>query len=230
VSPNNPTGAVYPETDLRALNRLCADRGVYHVHDEAYEYFTYGGARHVSPGAFPGAGAHTISLYSLSKACGMAGWRLGYLVAPAALAGAINKIQDTIAICPPIVSQHVALAALGVGATWARAHLDRLDALRRRALATLGDPAVPCDVPAAEGAFYYFLRVYTAMDAMRLAERLIREHRVAVMPGSAFGATTGCAVRLSYGALDDATAAEGIGRLAEGLTRLAGVERSGRAR
>ena len=63
VSPNNPTGAVYPEAALRAVNALCRDRGIFHIHDEAYEYFTYGDARHFSPGSIDGAAAHTISLY-----------------------------------------------------------------------------------------------------------------------------------------------------------------------
>src|SRR4051812_24292153 len=63
VSPNNPTGAVYPEHALRAVNRLCGEHGLYHVSDEVYEYFTYGGAVHVSPGAFEHAEAHTISLF-----------------------------------------------------------------------------------------------------------------------------------------------------------------------
>ena len=62
MSPNNPSGAVYPEADLRAVNVLCARRGLYHIHDEVYEYFTYDGAVHVSPGSFEGAAAHTITL------------------------------------------------------------------------------------------------------------------------------------------------------------------------
>jgi aspartate/methionine/tyrosine aminotransferase len=226
VSPNNPTGAVYPESSLRALNALCADRGIFHIHDEAYEYFTYGGATHFSPGSLPGAAAHTISLYSLSKAYGMASWRIGYMVIPESLWDAVNTIQDTIAICPPLVSQHVALSAVRVGAAYARARLDGLDALRRHTLATLGDPRVPCDIPAAEGAFYHFLRVQSAVDPMTMTERLIREHRVAVLPGSAFGAADGCYLRMSYGALDVETATEGIGRLADGLRAVVGTPAS----
>jgi len=64
VSPNNPTGAVYPEAQLRAVQELCARRGLFHISDETYEAFTYGGVRHVSPGSFAGSEAHTISLYS----------------------------------------------------------------------------------------------------------------------------------------------------------------------
>ena len=71
VSPNNPSGAVYPEAALRAVNDLCRERGLFHIHDEAYEYFTYD-EPHVSPGAFAGAAGHTISMWSLSKAFGFA--------------------------------------------------------------------------------------------------------------------------------------------------------------
>ena len=92
VSPNNPTGAVYPEQALREVNQLCRDRGVFHVHDEAYEYFAYAPSRHFSPGSIADAAPHTISLYSLSKGYGMASWRIGYMVVPAALVG--GRQQD----------------------------------------------------------------------------------------------------------------------------------------
>jgi aspartate/methionine/tyrosine aminotransferase len=101
VSPNNPTGAVYPAAALRAVNRLCAERGIFHVHDEAYEYFTFDGAEHFSPGSAPGSTEHTISLFSLSKAYGFASWRIGWMVIPARLEAAVRKIQDTNIICPP---------------------------------------------------------------------------------------------------------------------------------
>ncbi len=222
VSPNNPTGAVYPETALRAVNALCRDRGLFHIHDEAYEYFTYGGVTPFSPGAMPAAAHHTISLFSLSKAYGMASWRIGYMVVPELLAEAVNKIQDTLLICPPSVSQHAALAAIGVGRAYAAAHLERLDGTRRLILEALSKPDVPCDVPPADGAFYYLLRVHAGMDSMTLVERLIREHRVAAIPGSAFGDASPCSIRISYGALDPESIAEGVGRLVTGLRALAG--------
>jgi aspartate/methionine/tyrosine aminotransferase len=221
VSPNNPTGAVYDEASLRALNALCAERGVFHVHDETYEYFTYGSAVHFSPGSIDGAPAHTISLYSFSKAFGMAGWRVGYLVAPAALEEPLGKIQDTSLICATIVSQRAAVAALRIGRAYVTPHLQVLDRMRRRVHDALSAAGMPCDAPEALGAFYSFPRVRTRLDDMTLAERLIREHRVAVVPGSAFGATGGCTIRVSYGALDEATVAEGVGRLVTGLRALA---------
>jgi len=217
VSPNNPTGAVYPEHSLRAVNELCRARGIFHIHDEVYEYFTYEGAQHFSPGSIAGAAAHTISMYSLSKAYGLASWRMGYMVIPEVLWEAVNKIQDTILVCPPLVSQHVAVAALQVGRSFCDSHVARLNGMRTMMAEALGQAGVPCDVPAALGGFYYFLRVHTSMDSMTLTERLIREHRVAVIPGSAFGASHGCHIRVSYGALDAQTAEEGVSRLVQGL-------------
>jgi aspartate/methionine/tyrosine aminotransferase len=221
VSPNNPTGAVYPEGALRAVNTLCRTRGIFHVHDEAYEYFTYGGVMPFSPGSMKEAAGHTISLYSLSKAYGMASWRVGYMVIPWALSEAVNKIQDTLLICPPAVSQHAALAALGVGRAHATAHVERLDAMRRTIFEALRDPDVPCEVPTAEGAFYYLVRAHSTLDSLTMVERLIREHRVATIPGSAFADAAGCSVRISYGALDPDSIAEGISRLVGGLQALA---------
>ncbi len=220
VSPNNPTGVVYPEASLRAVNDLCRGRGIFHIHDEVYEYFTYGGTLHFSPGSIKGAAGHTLSLYSLSKAFGMASWRMGYMVIPEVLWDAVNKIQDTVLICPPLVSQHVAAAALQVGRSYCNGHVERLNATRVMMAETLSQPGVPCDVPPALGAFYYFLRVHTSMDPLTMTERLIREHRVAVIPGSAFGASEGCHLRVSYGALDADTAKEGINRLVNGVRDL----------
>jgi len=220
VSPNNPTGAVYPEEALRAVNALCAERGLFHIHDEAYEYFTYGNARHFSPGSLPDAAAFTISLYSLSKAFGMASWRVGYMVIPAHLSEAVNKIQDTLLICPPAVSQRAALAALEIGRDYPRSHLEGLDRMRHGIFEALSDPAVPCDVPSVEGAFYYLVRVHATIDSMTLVERLIREHRVAAIPGSAFADPARCSIRISYGALDRDALAVGLERLVSGLRAL----------
>jgi aspartate/methionine/tyrosine aminotransferase len=151
----------------------------------------------------------------------MASWRMGYMVIPESLWEAVNKIQDTLLVCPPVVSQHVAAAALRVGRSYCAPHVARLDAMRTLMAAALSQPDVPCDVPAARGAFYYFVKVHTPLTAMTLTERLIREHRVAVIPGSAFGASEGCHIRVSYGALDAQTAQEGVSRLVGGLKALA---------
>jgi aspartate/methionine/tyrosine aminotransferase len=216
ISPNNPTGAVLSEGSLRAVNELCRERGLYHLSDEPYEYFTYG-VRHVSPGSFPGAADHTISMFSLSKAYGFAGWRVGYVVYPDALASAMIKSQDTILICPTIAAQIGARAALEVGRAYCEPHVRELASIRDVVVAELSALAPLATLPAAEGAFYCLLRVNTDADPMVLAERLIREHKVAVIPGTAFGMTEGCSFRVAYGALQKQTVAEGVGRLVRGL-------------
>lgn len=224
VSPNNPTGAVYPAAALRAVNALCAEHGIFHLHDEAYEYFTYDGVAHFSPASIPGAAAHTISLFSLSKSYGFASWRIGWMVYPAALESAMRKIQDTVIICPPVISQFAALGALAAGASYVREGRRGIAAVRalvQRELAILAADGL-CELPPADGAFYFFLRVRSALTPLELVERLVREHRVAVIPGSAFGVVGGCPLRVAYGALAADTAAEGIGRLARGLRALAG--------
>jgi aspartate/methionine/tyrosine aminotransferase len=221
ISPNNPSGAVLDEAALRDVNTLCRERGLYHVSDETYEYFTYGAARHVSPGSFPGASEHTISLYSLSKAYGFAGWRIGYAVYPDHLDAAMLKSQDTILICAPVASQLAAAAALRRGRAYCEPHVRTLAGVRERVVSTLSEVA-RVRVPAADGAFYCLLAVDTGLDSMVVAERLVREHGVATVPGSAFGMSEGCYLRVAYGALQPQTVAEGIGRLARGLTALAG--------
>jgi aspartate/methionine/tyrosine aminotransferase len=220
VTPNNPSGAVFSEDAVRAVNALCRDRGIYHIADEVYEYFTYGAARHVSAGSLPEADGHTIAMYSLSKAYGFAGWRIGYMTYPEHLAEPIAKIQDTILVCPPVASQVAAIAALDAGRAYSEPHVRELAAIRDIVLSRLSALAPLASVPAADGAFYVLMKVETALDPMTIAERLIREHKVAVVPGTAFGMTDGCYFRVAYGALQKATVAEGIGRLVSGLRQI----------
>src|SRR5262245_52129403 len=152
ISPNNPTGAVYTESALREVNEICRARGVYHISDEAYEYFTHAPAKHFSPGSIEGSGAHTISLYSLSKAYGFASWRIGYMIIPEHLFEAVNKIQDTILICPPVISQFAAAGAMRVGAGYCRAHVERLADVRGLVMREIAELKDFCVVPPADGA------------------------------------------------------------------------------
>lgn len=222
VSPNNPSGAVYPAETLRAVNALCAGRGLYHLSDEAYEHFTYDGAAHFSPASIPGSPAHTISLFSLSKSFGFASWRIGWMVYPAALEAALRKIQDTVLICPPVISQFAAMGALEAGRDYVQENLAGIASVRRlmqQELAPLVKEGI-CTLPPAGGAFYFLPQVDTPLPPLTVAERLIREHGVAVIPGNAFGLERGCRLRIAYGALAPDTAREGIGRLVRGLRAL----------
>jgi len=223
VSPNNPTGAVYPEAALSEVNAICRERGIYHIHDEAYEYFVYDGARHFSPGSIPGAGPHTISLFSLSKAYGFASWRIGAMVIPEHLLMPVRKIQDTILICAPVISQFAAVGALRAGVAYCREKLESIKEVRAIVAGELTALRDLCHVPRADGAFYFLLRVQTKRGAMELTEQLIREHGVAVIPGTAFGLDQGCHLRVAYGSLRRETASEGIGRLVHGLRKILGT-------
>lgn len=222
VSPNNPSGAVYPESDLRAVNALCAARGLFHVSDEVYEYFLFDGARHFSPGAVAGAEAHTVCIYSLSKSYGFASWRVGYMLFPPPLLEAVKKIHDTNVICAPAVSQHAAVGVLDAGRQWVEERLESIVAVRRIALDALSGLGDRATVPRSDGAFYFLVRVHRGGDSVDLVERLIREHRIAVIPGAAFGMDDGCYLRVGYGAADATAMEEGMRRLVAGIRALDG--------
>jgi len=217
ISPNNPTGVVYPVEALQEVNQICRQRGIYHISDEAYEYFTYNGVKHFSPGAFPDSSEYTISLYTLSKAYGFASWRIGYMVIPEHLFVAVKKIQDTILICPPVISQYAALGAMQAGKSYCENHVKMITLVREFAINQLSQLVDFCTIPLADGAFYLMLKVNTKLGTMELVERLIREYGVAVIPGTTFGMNHGCYLRVAYGSLDQETATIGIGRLVRGL-------------
>lgn len=220
VSPNNPTGAVYRESDLMAVNELCRTRNIYHISDEAYEYFVYGERSHFSPASLDRSDEFTISLYTLSKAYGMAGWRVGYMVIPRHLEVAVKKIQDTNLVCPPIVNQLAAVAALQAGRPWCESRIRGFREVRDLVISQLNQLGDRCHVPQPDGAFYALMKLHTQRTDLELVEALIRNHKVAVMPGSTFGSTEPCTLRVAYGALDTETVAEGMGRLVTGLRQL----------
>jgi len=220
ISPNNPTGAVYDGESLKAVNQLCKSRGIYHISDEAYEYFTYGDTAHYSPASDSQSAGHTISLFSLSKAYGMAGWRIGYMVIPAQLEQAVKKIQDTNLICPPLICQHAAVAALEIGSAYCTDKVARLDQVRRLVIDKLDVLGDRIDAPRPDGAFYVMARLDTEIDDMELIGQLIKQFGVAVMPGSTFGVDKPRCIRIAYGALDKDTVSEAMQRLGRGLDAL----------
>jgi len=223
ISPNNPSGAVFPRAVLEAINRLCADRGLLHISDEAYALFAHGDAAVWSPGQGSGSGAHTVTLGSLSKSYGMAGWRIGWAVVPERLLEAIAKVQDTIQICPPRLNQRAAAGALAAGAPWCQTRIQGLGQQRRQVLAALDQANAPWRLLAPpDGAFYALLQLDSPLSGDAAMERLIREHRVALVSGDSFG-LRGCCLRLSYGMLQAVDLAEALDRLRHGLLALAGA-------
>ncbi len=218
VSPNNPTGAVYSEASLRAVNALCAKHGLYHFSDEAYEYFTYEGVKHFSPASIPGAMKHTLSFYSMSKNYGMASWRVGYVVFPANLFEAMNKVQDTNLICAPMPSQLLAMEALKLGRSWVEPKVKALSEVRQTVYKALEGLGKLVQFPQTQGAFYVLMKLPGLAEGILPIEfnRVMTEKfKVASIPGFAFGLTNTQAAnyqRLSYGALEAASVAEGVQR------------------
>ena len=217
ISPNNPSGRVYSQEMLVAINQLCARYGLYHISDEAYEDFVYDGHRHFSPGSLAAAGEHTLSLFSFSKSYGMASWRVGYMLIPNKLKLAVDKIQDTMLICAPVASQHLAAQCL-LYPDYPQQHIEHIKKNRALFLTELSqldfiEPALVSD-----GAFYMYIGIKQKIDDYRLVTQLIRHHKVAVMPGSAFNSVN-TRMRVSFAALSHAEASLGVQRLVEGLTQ-----------
>jgi len=220
ISPNNPSGAVYAKEELIAVNNLCRKYGIYHISDEAYEDFHYDTHKHHSVASNIYACEYTISLYSFSKGFGFAGWRVGYMVIPSHLLSAVKKIQDTILISPPLISQHAAIGALSTKDEFLKEKRAAMHKKRDAVLNSLSDLSCLKSNPTSEGAFYVLINIDTNKDNLLVTKELIEKFGVATIPGSAFGINNGCYLRLSYGALSDSEIDLGLERLQKGLNTL----------
>jgi len=220
ISPNNPTGAVYPKETLIAINELCAKHSLYHINDEAYEYFVYDAAQHYSPAAHDNANQHTISLFSFSKTYAMASWRIGYMLVPSHLVDAIKKIQDTNLICAPAICQFAAHTALKKGRTFFQAPINKIAKKREIITNILSKHADTISYTLPYGAFYFFININHHDNAMNIAKYLIEEHKVAVIPGETFGASDKPYFRIGYGAVNKPEIERGLSRLIRGINEI----------
>ncbi|MDQ4071062.1 MAG: pyridoxal phosphate-dependent aminotransferase [Actinomycetota bacterium] len=221
VSPSNPTGAVYPPDHLEAVGRWALENGLWVVTDEIYEHLVYGDNRFTSvPGLVPDLGDRCVVINGVSKSYAMTGWRVGWMVGPPDVIAAAANLQSHATSNVANVSQAAALAALTGDQSCVATMREAFDRRRRRMHALLAAiPAVTCLEP--EGAFYAFPALGGVLGrdvagrqpstTLELAEVVLEEAKVAIVPGEAFGAP-GYA-RLSYALGDDA--------LEEGVTRLA---------
>ncbi len=223
VSPNNPTGAVYTQDELSAINQLCAQHNIYHISDEAYEDFVYEPHQHFSVATLPNSEAHTISLYSLSKAYGFAGWRVGYMVIPKQMFAALRKVQDTVLISPTIIAQYAAIGAHHAAYIYIEDKLNEIKLSRQTCIDTLNASNLLAQPATSEGAFYIFAKLNSQQNDFDIAKMLIEHHQVATIPGGAFAATDGCYLRISYGALTSETVSAGLDKLCHGLQKILNV-------
>jgi aminotransferase len=214
--PCNPTGAVLSEDKLRAIADIAQRHDLLVVSDEIYDRLVYGGHRHVPISALPGMRDRTVLMGGFSKAYAMTGWRVGYVCAPAELLEGIVKVHQYEIMSAPTTAQDAAIVAL-TGAEPDVARMVReYDRRRRMFVAGLNSIGLPTPEPL--GAFYAFPNISsTGLTSEEFSERLLFEHKVAVIPGSAFGPSGEGHVRAtlatSYEDLEEALAR--IGRFVE---------------
>jgi aminotransferase len=194
--PSNPTGAVMSRQQLSQIVDLAKRRNLYLVSDEIYDRLTYDG-EHCSLASIPGAWERTITLGGFSKAYAMTGWRIGYACAPKAILEAMMKIHSYTMLCAPITAQKAALEALKSGEPMVHDMVQEYNRRRRFIVSGLNALGLTCHLPS--GAFYAFPNISsTGLSSDQFAERLLFEERVAVVPGSAFGASGEGYIRCSY--------------------------------
>ncbi len=212
-TPNNPTGAVVPRAHLEAVARLCVERDLWVVSDEAYEHLVFGDERHVSIASLPGMAERTVSVFTFSKSYAMTGWRLGYLVAPplsAQVLGALLSFHTTHGVFPAVQTAGVAALRGPQDAveSMRAAYQERREGLLEELKETPG-----ISVPSPQGSFYVFADVSGVMDGAdiwSLVEEWL-ELGVAVLPGTAFGSEFDHHVRISLATRrEDLTAAARI--------------------
>lgn len=212
TSPNNPTGAVYDPAQVERITRFTADRGMYLISDEAYEFFSYDGVRATSPASVSGAGDHVVTLGSFSKTFGMTGWRVGYIVASAQFCAQAVKVQDAMAICATVISQVGAAAALGDIHDFTRSHIPELEA--RRGMLSEALAAIPAlSWHETSGALFAFAQAEGPATGGELAWDILERAHVLLVPGSAFGREWRDYLRISYGSSTRSRFAEALDRL-----------------
>ena len=195
--PNNPTGAIMEREDLEKLVPIIEKHDLFVVSDEIYGELTYGGKKHVSIAALPGMQERTILINGFSKAYAMTGWRLGYACGPKEVIRQMVKIHQYCIMCAPTTSQYAAVEALRNGDEDVRRMRESYDERRRFVLFTLKEMGLPCFEP--EGAFYVFpcIREF-GMTSNEFATNLLKEEKVAIVPGTAFGNCGEGYLRISY--------------------------------
>ncbi|HEY8559042.1 MAG TPA: aminotransferase class I/II-fold pyridoxal phosphate-dependent enzyme [Pyrinomonadaceae bacterium] len=194
--PNNPTGACLSRGNALEIARLAEKHDLLIISDEIYDRLVYG-APHVCFAALPGMKNRTVTLGGFSKDYAMTGWRVGYVCGNAELMAAFAKIHQYDVMSAPTISQFVALKALEVGEPFVGEMRAEYDKRRRLVVASLNEMGLDCFEP--KGAFYAFPSVKkTGLTDEEFAERLIAEEKVAVIPGSAFGAGGENHVRIAY--------------------------------
>lgn len=194
--PNNPTGAIMTEEELKPIVDFVIEHDLFVISDEIYSELTYSGT-HASIGAFPGMKERTIVINGFSKSYAMTGWRLGYACGPKVILDQILKIHQFAIMCAPTTSQYAAIEALRHGDADVEKMRNEYDRRRRFLLNAFQEMGIECFEPF--GAFYMFPSIKKfGMSSDEFATRLLKEEKIAVVPGTAFGDCGEGFLRISY--------------------------------
>ncbi|MBO6108971.1 MAG: aminotransferase class I/II-fold pyridoxal phosphate-dependent enzyme [Eubacterium sp.] len=194
--PNNPTGAVMSEDELKTIADIVKKHDIYVLSDEIYAELTYTG-RHASIASLPGMKERTIVINGFSKAYAMTGWRLGYACAPVEIMKQMVKVHQYEIMCAPTTSQYAAIEAMRNGDGDVEFMRESYDERRKFLVHELNEMGLTCFDPG--GAFYVFPSIgITHMTSDEFATELLNEQRVAVVPGTAFGECGEGFLRISY--------------------------------
>jgi len=194
--PNNPTGAVMKVEELEEIVKIVIEKDLFVISDEIYAELTYG-SDHTTIAAFPGMKDRTVLINGFSKSYAMTGWRLGYAAAPRVILEQMLKIHQFAIMCAPTTSQYAAVAALRDGDKDVQVMRESYDQRRRYLIHAFKEMGLECFEP--HGAFYTFPSIKRfGMTSDEFATRLLREEKVAVVPGTAFGDCGEGYLRISY--------------------------------
>ena len=195
--PNNPTGAVMEREDLEAVAEVLRGTDIMVLSDEIYAELNYGLRPHVSIATLPGMAERTIVVNGFSKSYAMTGWRLGYACGPEAVIKIMTKIHQSAIMSAPTTSQYAAITALRQCDDQIEMMRDEYNRRRRYVVKALNEMGLTCFEP--RGAFYVFPSIQiSGLTSSEFCEQLLREKEVAIIPGSAFGASGEGYARISY--------------------------------
>ncbi len=194
--PNNPTGAIMTEEELRVIADVIKEKDLFVLSDEIYSELSYQG-NHVSIASLPGMAERTVVINGFSKSYAMTGWRLGYAAGPEVIIRQMTKVHQYVIMCAPTTSQYAAIEAVRRGDADVERMRESYDERRRFLLKEIRDMGIPCFEPL--GAFYIFPNISRfGMTSEEFATALLNQQKVAVVPGTAFGECGEGFLRISY--------------------------------
>lgn len=199
-SPNNPTGTVFKEEELRQLAQISLKNNLVIITDEAYEYFVYGNNKHFSIASIPEVQKNVISSYTFTKTYAMTGWRVGYLYADEKLIPQITKAHIPFAICAPVVSQYAALAALKGPQDCVREFKDHYLSARNLMCERLDNLDSIFQYVKPGGSYLMFPKILVkeGQNSTAFCKNILKEAKVSTTPGIAFGPTGEGHLRVSF--------------------------------